>query len=208
MARRAVKLGASLYEQSCATSIEPFHVRTEHGHVKCKFVIVAVDGGLGLLFPELGGQLRTARLQMLSTAPAPEVHIPRPVYSRYGYDYWQQLPDKRVVLGGGRDRFKLAEWTNDNTPTDQVQQYMESVLRDTVGVTQPVERRWAASVSYSNDILPVMRQVKLGVWAIGGYNGTGNLIGSLYGRMMAQRIVTGDPPMLRVFDASLRRPTP
>lgn len=199
LAQRAVRLGASLYEQSRAPSIETCNVRTERGHIRCKHVIVAVDGGLERLLPELAGRVRTARLQMLSTAPAREVHIPRPVYSRWGYDYWQQLPDQRVVLGGGRDRFVNDEWTSDNTPTEEVQRYMESVLRDSIGVTQPVERRWAASVSYSDGVLPVMQQVKAGVWAIGAYNGTGNVMGSLYGRMIAQLVVTGNSEMLHTL---------
>jgi gamma-glutamylputrescine oxidase len=52
-------------------------------------VVVAVDGCLEDLMPELKGRVRTARLQMLATAPAPEVKFTLPVYRRYGYDYWQ-----------------------------------------------------------------------------------------------------------------------
>jgi glycine/D-amino acid oxidase-like deaminating enzyme len=189
MARDAAELGASLYEQTCAVSFGNGQVRTEKGIVNCKHIIIAVDGKLETLLPELVGRVRTARLQMLSTGPAPEVQIPRPVYRRWGYDYWQQLPDGRVVLGGCRDRFLESEWTTDVNPTPEVQQCMESILRDVLGVQQPVRNRWAASVSYSDGILPVMEQVRPGVWAIGGYNGTGNVIGAIYGRMVARIVV-------------------
>ena len=191
LAQRAVELGATLHEQSRAVSLGNGEVRTSDGRVRCRHVIVAVDGHLELLLPELAGRVRTARLQMLGTDPAPDIDIPRPVYSRWGYDYWQQLPDGRVVIGGCRDRFVEDEWTADPDPTSEVQQCIERVLRDTVGVTQPVRHRWAAAVSYSSGILPVMDQVRQGVWAIGGYSGTGNVIGALYGRMVAQMAVTG-----------------
>jgi len=191
LAQRAVELGATLHEQSRAVSLGNGEVRTSDGRVRCRHVIVAVDGHLELLLPELAGRVRTARLQMLGTDPAPDIDIPRPVYSRWGYDYWQQLPDGRVVIGGCRDRFVEDEWTTDTDPTSEVQQCIERVLRDTVGVTQPVRHRWAAAVSYSSGILPVMDQVRQGVWAIGGYSGTGNVIGALYGRMVAQMAVTG-----------------
>ena len=191
LAQRAVELGATLYEQSRAVSLGNGEVRTSDGRVRCRHVIVAVDGHLELLLPALAGRVRTARLQMLGTDPAPDIDIPRPVYSRWGYDYWQQLPDGRVVIGGCRDRFVEDEWTADTDPTSEVQQCIERVLRDTVGVTQPVRHRWAAAVSYSSGILPVMDQVRQGVWAIGGYSGTGNVIGALYGRMVAQMAVTG-----------------
>jgi gamma-glutamylputrescine oxidase len=38
--------------------------------------------------------------------------------------------------------------------------------------------------------------VRQGVWAIGGYSGTGNVIGALYGRMVAQIAVTGKSDLL------------
>lgn len=199
LARRAIELGASLYEQSRADSITSGEVRTARGTASCTHVIVAIDGGLEHILPELSGRVRTARLQMLGTAPATEVRIPRPVYSRYGYDYWQQLPDGRVVIGGCRDYFRDEEWTTDKSPSDDVQFCIERVLRETVGVTQPVTHRWAASVSYSDGVLPVLEEVRRGVWAIGGYSGTGNVIGAIYGRMVAQLAVNGKSQLYDQF---------
>src|SRR5206468_9665769 len=122
--------------------------RTPGGRVRCGAVVVAVDGRLERLLPELEGTVRTARLQMLATAPAPEVRYPRPVYYRYGYEYWQQLADGRVALGGFRDRAGEGEWTHDARPSAWVQAEMERFLRERVGVTAPVTHRWAASVGY------------------------------------------------------------
>ncbi len=201
LARRATEQGASLYEHSRVISLGDGEVQLETGSITCTHTIVAVDGRIEQLLPELAGHVRTARLQMLSTGPVPEVRIARPVYRRWGYDYWQQLPDGRVVLGGCRDHFLDSEWTMETRPTAEVQQCMESILRDVVGVTQPVLHRWGASVSYSNGILPVMKQVRPGVWAIGGYNGTGNVIGSIYGRMVAQIAITGESGLLRTFES-------
>jgi glycine/D-amino acid oxidase-like deaminating enzyme len=195
----ATTLGARLYEHSGAIAISGHQVRTPSGRVQCKQVIVAVDGRLEYVLPELAGLVRTARLQMLSTVPVPNVDRPTPVYRRWGFDYWQQLPDNRIVLGGCRDRFEDAEWTVENNPTDEVQQCMESVLRNVVGIDAPIEHRWAASVGYTNGILPVMARPRPGVWAIGGYSGTGNVIGSLYGRMIAQYAVTGESKMMQPF---------
>lgn len=199
LAHRATQLGATLYERSAVIHIGDGDVRTATGSVRCKHVIVAVDGHLESLLPELAGRVRTTRLQMLGTAPAPEIDIPRPMYSRWGYDYWQQLPDKRVVIGGCRDRFANAEWTNDTVTSEPVQSCIEHLLRNTVGVTRPVTHRWAAAAGYSSGILPVMEQVRSNVWAIGGYSGTGNVIGALYGRMVAQLAVTGSSELLPVF---------
>jgi hypothetical protein len=40
---------------------------------------------------------------MVAAAPDKDVNIPFPVYRRNSYDYWQQLPDYCIELGGFRD---------------------------------------------------------------------------------------------------------
>jgi glycine/D-amino acid oxidase-like deaminating enzyme len=92
LARTVLDGGARLYERSPAIEIAGDTVRTPDGVVRCGAVVVAVDGALDLLLPELAPRIRSTRLQMLATAPTREVEVPCPVYARYGFDYWQQLP--------------------------------------------------------------------------------------------------------------------
>ena len=68
-----------------------------------------------------------------------------------------------------------------------------------LGVHAPITHRWGASVSYTADELPIVREVHPGVWAIGGYSGTGNVVGSLLGRGVAQLIARGDDALLQPF---------
>jgi len=175
-----------LYEHSPVRKIVPGSVVTDKGTVFCDTVIVAVDGRLEALFPELTGRVRTARLQMLATAPAPEVDFSRPVYWRHGYEYWQQLPDRSIALGGFRDHALEEEWTADTEPTDFIQGLLEKFLRQRLKVTVPITHRWAASVGYTPDGLPVLEEVRAKTWAVGGYNGTGNIVGALSARAAAR----------------------
>src|SRR5690606_21859933 len=117
------------------------------GRVSCGAVVVAVDGRLERLLPELAGRVRTARLQMLATAPTGEVRLPRPVYRRYGFEYYQQLPNGRLVFGGFRDRGGDGEWTADARPHEAVQTLLERYLRDELGVTAPITHRGAAAAA-------------------------------------------------------------
>jgi glycine/D-amino acid oxidase-like deaminating enzyme len=192
LARRAIGQGARLYENTRALEINGSHVLTSHASIRCRAVIAAVDGGLRAMFPELSHRVRTARLQMLATAPAPEVRYTRPVYARYGYEYWQQLPDKRIALGGFRDHQMEQEWTDDATPSSAIQQLLERHLRSHLHVRAAVEHRWAASVGYTEDLLPVFEEVRSGVWAIGAYCGTGNVIGAMCGRAAAHCAIGED----------------
>lgn len=203
LAMRAVAGGARLHERSAVTVVSAGRVATAAGTVTCGRVIVAVDGGLDRLLPELAGSVRTARLQMLATAPTREVVLPRPVYRRYGYEYYQQLPDGRIALGGFRDRGGDAEWTHDATPTRPVQDRLEAFLRDALGVREaPVTHRWAASVGYTPGVLPHFVIVRGGVVACGGYNGTGNLVGALLGRAAADVVLTGRSEVAELFTGS------
>ena len=196
LAMRAIADGVQLFERTPALAIEPGMVTTPNGTVRAPVVIIAVDGGLERVVPALAGRVRTVRLQMIGTAPADDVHYERPVYSRYGLDYWQQLSDGRIALGGFRDVGGDTEWTHDARPSAEVQAAIERCLRERVRTTAPITHRWAALVSYTADGLPVVEEVQRGVWATGAYNGTGNVVGALCGRAVAQLAVSGRTELL------------
>lgn len=202
LARAALDGGARLFEHAPAVDVRPGEVRTPGGTIHCDKVVVAVDGRLERILPELEGRVRTARLQMLATAPTDEVRVPRPVYARWGYEYWQQLPDGRVALGGFRDLGGEGEWTADGAPGDVIQARLERFLRERIGVHAPVTHRWAAPVGFTPTGLPLLEEVRDGVWAAGGYSGTGNVIGALCGRAAAELALTGASALAEVFGSA------
>jgi gamma-glutamylputrescine oxidase len=183
---------AQLYEQTPVWAVHPGRVVTEHGTVHAGLVLVAVDGGLEALLPELAGTVRTARLQMLATAPAPP-SLDCAVYCRWGYDYAQQV-DGRLFVGGGRDRFVDDEWTWRTEPTEPVQGWIEHVVVRLAGAPVSVTHRWAASVGFTADGRPLIAQMAPSVVACGGYSGTGNLVGPLAARATVELALDGTPP--------------
>ncbi|HVU16742.1 MAG TPA: FAD-dependent oxidoreductase [Candidatus Didemnitutus sp.] len=191
LAQRLRNAGVRLYQGSPVRRLLTGQVVTDAAVIHCDAIVVAVDGRLDVILPELAGRVRTARLQMLATAPAPEVTIPRPVYWRHGFEYWQQRPDGCVALGGFRDHALEQEWTVDAAPTEFIQGLLEKFLREHLHVRAPVTHRWAASVGYTPDGLPILEEVRPGIWAVGGYNGTGNIVGALSARAAAARAVGG-----------------
>jgi glycine/D-amino acid oxidase-like deaminating enzyme len=194
--------GAQLAEHTRVTHIEPGTVHLENGaRVSAQHILVCVDGALSSLVPSLTPRTRSVRLQMLATAPTRDVHIPRPVYARYGYDYWQQLADGRMLFGGGRDQFEAAEYTASDEPTEQLQHWMEARLREATGTRADITHRWAATVSYSHDDLPIAEQAAPGIWAAGSYSGTGNVVGALCARGIARRALGHSDRFLDALDA-------
>jgi gamma-glutamylputrescine oxidase len=200
LAKQALEAGAQLFEHSSVTSLSGHEVCTQNAVVRCKKVIVAIDGKLEILLPELTGRVRTARLQMIASAPTNEVQLPRPVYARFGYEYWQQLPSGSISLGGFRDAAFEQEWTTNAQPSQPIQALLEQFMREKIGVKHAlITHRWAASVSYSSQTLPVLTEVRENLWAIGGYSGTGNVVGAALGRIVAELVVLGSSENAAVF---------
>ncbi|MBE7187679.1 FAD-binding oxidoreductase [Jatrophihabitans endophyticus] len=184
---------ATLFEHTRVLRVQSGEVTTEHGTVRAPVVIVAVDGQLDRLVPRLASRVRTARLQMVATEPiAPR--LPCPVYGRWGYDYAQQDPSGRVFVGGGRDLFREQEWTTDPSPSEPIQDYLDGLAARMAGGPVTVTHRWAAPVGFTGDERALCTRVDEGVVAIGGYSGTGNLIGPVAARAAVTYLLDGVPP--------------
>ena len=76
---------------------------TSLDELDAEHVVIASDGYRSGLVAELDDVVRPTRGQVVATEPLPELLYERPHYARHGFDYWQQLPDGRLVAGGRRD---------------------------------------------------------------------------------------------------------
>ncbi len=187
LAKRALRRGARLFENTRAEHVDDGVVETAHGRVRGRHVVLATDGAAA----DWIAGLTTVRLQMLATEPDPAVRIRRAVYARWGYDYWQQRHDGSLFVGGGRDVGGRREETSRREPSARVQDHIEGLLRGVIGSAAPIRCRWAASVTYTADGRPRMTELSRDAWVVGGYSGTGNVVGSLLGRAAVETMVTG-----------------
>lgn len=175
LATEARAAGARLHAPAEVVSLDGTVVTLRGGvTVTARAVVVAVDGGLERLLEDCGA--RTARLQMLATAPDAGVDRPRPEYRRWGYDYAQQLPTGQVLIGGGRDAGGPDEWGAPPVVSRPVQDHLDAE-RTRLGVAAPVTHRWAALAAFTDDLLPVATTLDDTVHVVGGYSGHGNLLG-------------------------------
>ena len=188
-AATCARAGAVLHERSPVTRVTPGEVETPDGRVRSRATIVAVDGGLVAVLPELADRVRPARLQMLAAAEGPE-WLPAAGSTRWGWDYWQRLADGSVAFGGCRDAGGDAEWTSDPEASDVVQAALTERVAVFTGRAPVVTHRWAATASFTADALPILEEVRPRVWAVGAYSGTGNLLGPVCGRA-AVRLASG-----------------
>jgi glycine/D-amino acid oxidase-like deaminating enzyme len=198
LAKLAQAAGAQIFTHSPAIKIESGVVTTDQGSIKAKHIIVAIDGNLGKALPELANVVQPTRLQMISTVPETKLTMKYAVYIRQGWDYWQQLPDGRIAIGGGRDFALEQEATDIVEPTQIMRDYQERLLKS-IGVTAPIEHHWAAIVSYTDSGLPIVKEVQPGVWAVGAYSGTGNVVGALLSRAVVDHCLDGKSQVVSDF---------
>ncbi len=192
LADLAAEAGAAFADHSRITSLED---------VEAEQVVIATDGsGRGLL-PELDEALWPARGQVLATAPLPDRLFECPHYARHGFDYWQQLRDGRVVLGGFRDFSILTEMTDDETTTEPIQTALDAFLVELLGEMPEVRHRWAGIFGLTQDLLPLVGPVPGhdGVWVAAGYSGHGNVLGLLCGELVADAMLGRDDSLLQLF---------
>ena len=192
LAAHAAAAGADLHEGEA--------VRVEA--LDADAVVVAGDGFTAQLLPELAAHVRPTRGQVLATEPLPERLYERPHYARGGYDYWQQLPDRRLVLGGKRDASFETEQTDVEATTGLVQERLDALGRDLLGRQPVVTNRWAGIWGTTPDLVPLVGRVpgRRDVWVAGGYSGHGNALGLACGDLVARALLGESPPELALFD--------
>ena len=173
------------------------------GALDAERVLVATDGyGHGLV-PELADLVWPTRGQVIVSEPLDRVLYDRPHYARQGFDYWQQLPDGRILLGGFRDVSILDELTDVEETTPTIQSSLESFLHELVGEQVPVTHRWAGIFGLTQDMLPLVGAVPgrdERLWVAGGYSGHGNVLGFACGELVADAILGRESPQLELLD--------
>jgi gamma-glutamylputrescine oxidase len=193
LASRAAEAGAEIREGTRVASLE--ELDAEH-------VVIASDGYPSGLVEEIDALVRPTRGQVVVTEPLPELLYERPHYARQGFDYWQQLPGGRLVAGGRRDVTLDAEFTADEATTEPVQDSLDALVRDLVGLVPAITHRWSGIFGTSPDDRPLVGPVagRGRVWVSGGYSGHGNVLGLACGDLVAKAILGRREPELELFD--------
>ena len=165
-------------------------------------VVVAGDGFTTALLPELSPFATPTRGQVLATEPLPERLYERPHYARCGYDYWHQLPDGRLVIGGMRDASPASEETDVEETTELIQGRLDTLVEQLLGRRPAVTHRWAGIWGTTPDLVPLVGPVpgRDGVWVAGGYSGHGNALGLACGDLVARALLGERPAELEIFD--------
>jgi len=174
----------SIFEETAVSRLEELPIATDE-------VVLATNAFTGQLLE--GVPIAPRRAQMVATAPFPGRVADRPTYSDRGYRYWRQLPGGEVLAGGYRDRAVEEEVGYGLITTPLIQGHLERHLAE-LGVTAPITHRWAGTMGFTPDSLPLVGRVRPGLSICAGYTGHGMAFAHLCARALADHLVGGPPP--------------
>ncbi len=181
---------------------------TPFGSVRAEVALVCTNAKAGELLGWCADKVHPTRGQMLATAPAPRGIFPIPIYADHGFDYWRQLSDGRVVLGGWRNLDPEAEVGHQDILHDGIQDRMTAFLRSFPGLAElPIEHRWSGTMGFSTDGLPLVGPAPSAAGALLGAGFTGHGFGFAWrsGAALAQMVLEGRDPLVDLLSPSRLR---
>ena len=191
----ALPHAARIFERHPVVAVEDGQntatVHTGEASIDATLVVLATNAWTAQLLP--GIPIRPVRAQMLAAAPVAAL-VPRPVSAEGGHRYWRQRDDGAVLVGGFRHRAAAVETGYQLDTTDVIQAHLETHLRE-LGVTAAVTHRWAGTMGFSEDGLPLVGQApgSRRIHVCAGYTGHGMGFAVNAARALGERVLDGQP---------------
>ncbi len=200
-ARAAESLGALIFENS--EVLEIIHgdkpgIRTAHGQIDAKQVMLAGDvyhklepGKLkGKIFPAMGGIVTTAPLGDLAKQINPEDLA---VYDcRFVLDYYRLTADGRLLFGGGANY----SGKDSRDIAGELRPCIEQTFPALKGVQ--IDYQWSCAMGIVINRIPQLGKLSDNVWYCQGYSGHGIATTHIMGEIMS-RAITGQMEQFDTF---------
>ncbi len=204
LAAAAEAAGAVIHETSAVLEIrpgQPATLRTAAGEVRADHVILAANGYLGRLQPQVAARVMPINNFIIATEPlGARAPLSQPIAvadSRFVVNYWRQSPDGRLLFGGGESygwRFPDIAATV-RKPLAQVYPQLADVRFD---------HAWGGTLAITPTRNPCFLRLGGTILSASGYSGHGVALATMAGRILAEA-VAGQAGR---FDLMARLPTP
>ena len=167
-------------------------VETTQGEIRAGVAVLATNAYTAQLVP--GVPIRPVRAQILATEPESATIAECPAYADWGFQYWRQLDNGRVLCGGYRDRAIEEEVGYELEPNPNVQRHLDAHLR-MLGVEAAVSHRWAGIMGFTEDSIPLVGWLpgRPGIAICAGFTGHGLAFAFNAARRLADMLLGGAP---------------
>lgn len=151
-------------------------VKTDRVEIECQAAIMALNGYSASLHPYFANKIYPTRGQVMTTEPVPRF-MEGPCYANFVLDYFRQLPDGTMLIGGFRQISKETEVGYSDHITDVIQSALYDFLQTYLPQlkNKKVTHRWSGVMGFSADGQPMIGSIPElpQVYFVGGYTGHG-----------------------------------
>ena len=198
--------GARVFDCSPVASVTAdgggWRVATGGGGVTAQAVLIACDGLIPRLAPDLAGAIYPVRGQVAVTEmlPARLRVLAVPTHSHGGFYYYRPTADGRIAVGGGRMHDMEAEFTDVEATTATIQRAIDRFAARTLGLEGVrMEHRWAGIMGFSHDALPYVGRLSRGIFVNAGFTGHGMAFATATGELVASLVLGATPNETDLF---------
>lgn len=190
-----------IFEENEVISLDPEQdskvtIRTDKRTFSAQMVVLATNAYSRCLFDLFGNLVIPTRGQMLATEPvSKELFDRKIVYADYGYEYFRQLTDGVILLGGFRQLYSKTEIGFSDETTSLIQEGLYSFLIDHFPHLEGIKitHRWGGVMGFSIDGLPLVGALPQAPTIICAVGFTGHGMGFAFGlaKGLAEHLVEG-----------------
>jgi len=174
-------------------------VKTQRATFEGTLCVLATNGYSHHVHSWFRDKIYPTRGQIIVTEPVAPF-LPAPCYANFVLDYFRQLPDGRVLIGGFRQLEKETEVGTADEPSLVIHEALEAFLHKHFAHLRGVkiDYRWAGIMGFSVDGLPMIGALpgQQNVFFLGGYTAHGIGWGFKAGQLLSKAILEGEQPPL------------
>lgn len=150
----------------------------------CNHFIICTNGFSNALIKK---SVTPGRGQIIVTSPIENLKLKGCFHFDEGYYYFRNV-ENRVLLGGGRNQFFSQEETTNMDTSENVQQHLETFLRNHILPEIPfiIDYRWSGIMGFTNDKKPLINKIDNNVLQVIACNGMGVALSPVIAESVAE----------------------
>jgi hypothetical protein len=182
-----------IIESSAAYELFPDGVRTVMNTIRCKKVVLAINGYAPEFHKSFGTYIIPNRAQMLAIETEEELDAPSLFYDPAERVYWRKAGEKAILIGGKRLLDEKNETGIFEKVSPLIQNGLEDYIKNVLKLNYKVIHRWSGIMGFTEHELPLLTDVSapLPTWFVGGFSGHGMCLGFHAGMEMSE-LVSGE----------------
>lgn len=179
-----------IIESSGAYDLFPDGVRTVMNTIKCKKVVLAVNGYAPEFHNAFAPFITANRAQMLAIETEDEFDASGLYYDPAERVYWRKSGEKAILIGGKRLLDEKNEQGDFEKVSPLIQEGLEDYIRNVLKLNYKVIHRWSGIMGFTPHELPILMKVEAPIptWFVGGFSGHGMGFGFHAGKEMSELV--------------------